>query len=88
MADKEFTITATHDETKAEPGLNSLTGGNFGTADLTAGSITQTIVNNKGTVLPETGAMGTMLFVTFGSLLVAAAVVFLVVRKKMSIYQD
>lgn len=52
------------------------------------GKLDGTLVNNKGTVLPETGAMGTMLFVTFGTVLVMAAVVFMVSRKKMSIYED
>ena len=34
------------------------------------------------------GAMGTMLFVLFGSLLSMVAVVFLVTRKKMSVFED
>ncbi len=52
------------------------------------GKLDGTLVNNKGTVLPETGAFGTMMFVTVGTILVVAAVVFMVSRKKMSIYED
>lgn len=43
--------------------------------------------NQSGTVLPETGAEGTMMFITIGSLLAIVAVVFMVTRKKMSIYE-
>lgn len=52
------------------------------------GTIKITVENKSGSVLPETGAMGTTLFVTFGSLAVFTAVVFLVTRKKMSVYED
>lgn len=46
------------------------------------------IVNNKGAILPETGSTGTAVFITVGSIMVIAAVVFLVVRKRMSVYED
>lgn len=88
MADIEFTISSTMDNTGALTGLSATSSGkSWGIADLSAGSITQTIVNNAGTVLPETGASGTTLFLLFGSLLTLAAAVFLTVRKKMSIYE-
>ena len=42
-----------------------------------------TVVNQKGTVLPETGGRGTTLFYVLGGLLVVGAVVLLVVKKRM-----
>lgn len=99
----EFTVTAKHEitwttgiETRTTV-LTSLEGSDQATvetgkltftADKDNGTLTTDVVNNKGTVLPETGAMGTTLFVTFGSLAVFTAVVFLVTRKKMSVYED
>ena len=46
------------------------------------------VVNKTGSMLPETGAMGTMLFVTFGTLAVLAAGVLLVTKKRMSMIED
>lgn len=43
-----------------------------------------TIVNNAGATLPETGGIGTTLFYVIGGLLVAAAVVLLVTKKRMA----
>ena len=42
------------------------------------------IVNKAGTILPETGGIGTTLFYVIGGLLVAGAVVLLVTKKRMS----
>ncbi|MBQ4089205.1 MAG: LPXTG cell wall anchor domain-containing protein, partial [Clostridia bacterium] len=42
------------------------------------------VVNKSGTMLPETGGIGTTLFYVIGGVLVAAAVVLLVTRKRMS----
>lgn len=42
------------------------------------------VENKKGTELPSTGGMGTTLFYIFGSILVLAAVVLLVTKKRMS----
>lgn len=42
------------------------------------------VKNNSGTELPETGGIGTMLFVIFGGLAVVAAGIFLVTNKRMS----
>lgn len=86
MADIEFTISDTMDDKGALTALTTtLTGA---TTNKDSGTITDTIVNNKGTILPETGAQGTMLFITFGSLIAVAAVVLMVTRKKMSVYED
>lgn len=88
MADIVFSISATHDETSDDPKLKSLDGGLMGIGDVSTGTITKAIVNNTGTVLPETGAEGTFLLITASTMFVMVAVVFMVTRKKMSIYED
>ena len=88
MSDILFSVTAVHSETADEPTLESLDGGLMGTGDVATGAITKDIVNNTGTVLPETGAEGTILLITCSAMLAIAAAVFMVTRKKMSIYED
>ena len=56
----------------------------LGTVDLTAGSITTTVVNKSGSKLPSTGGIGTTIFYVLGGVLVLAAVVLLVTNKRMS----
>ena len=56
----------------------------LGTVDLTAGSITTTVVNKSGSALPSTGGIGTTIFYVLGGVLVLAAVVLLVTNKRMS----
>lgn len=51
----------------------------------TTGTITAAIENQSGTELPHTGGMGTTLFYVFGGLMVAAALVLLVTKKRMSV---
>lgn len=46
------------------------------------------VINYKGVVLPSTGAEGTFFLITGGTLLVVLAAVFMITRKKMSIYED
>ena len=41
------------------------------------------IVNEKGTVLPETGGMGTTLFYAIGAILVLGSAVVLITKKRM-----
>ena len=62
-----------------------------GTIDLTQAQAnnkqpvaTATIVNNSGTVLPSTGGIGTTIFYVVGSILVVAAGVLLITKKRMS----
>ena len=88
LADVLFTISATHEDNTADPKLLTLDGGLMGTGDVTIGTITKDIVNQTGTVLPETGAEGTFLLLTASTMFVMVAVVFMVTRKKMSIYED
>ena len=88
MSDIQFSITATHSENASEPVLISLDGGLMGTGAVDTGAITKDIVNNTGTVLPETGAEGTFLLISLSTMLVTVAAVFMITRKKMSIYED
>lgn len=88
MADIEFTITAEHEVLSQDPRLITLVGGDKFTGEVSTGKLTAKIINYKGTVLPETGAAGTMAFITVGAVLALIAVVFLVTRKKMSIYEN
>ena len=83
----DITITAAHDINSADPQLTELTS-TKGVADVNAGTITETIKNNTGTVLPDTGAKGTMWLIGGGAILVAFASVFMITRKKMSVFED
>ena len=49
-----------------------------------ARSLTAGVANSTGTVLPETGGTGTVIFVALGALAVICAGVFLVTNKRMS----
>lgn len=83
MKDIDFTITAEHEaETK------TLNGGAMGEGDFSAGTITKDVENHTGTVLPETGAKGTVMLITISTMFVMVAAVFMITRKKMSIYED
>lgn len=55
-----------------------------GTASADTGKAGITIANNKGSVLPSTGGIGTTIFYVVGSILVLAAVVLLITKKRMS----
>ena len=54
--------------------------------DYTAGNLAQgaEVTNNAGTELPSTGGMGTTLFYVLGGIMVAAAVILLVTKKRMA----
>ena len=72
-----FTITASHDEKSDAPELkdlngNKVTGEITFTKDLTEGSLTSDIVNQKGTDLPETGGTGTTMMYLVGGLIPVA----------------
>lgn len=54
------------------------------TFDDTKGVLPVTIVNQKGNVLPETGGIGTTIFYVVGGVLVAAAGILLVTKKRMN----
>ena len=88
IAPQTFKVTATHDETSADPKLTALSG-NMTSGEITFtakesdGSLTTDIVNNAGATLPSTGGMGTTLFYVIGGGLMVAAVVLLVTKKRM-----
>ncbi len=90
IAPIEFTITAEHDVQSDNPALTSLNG-NAATGELTftsdanAGSLTTSVMNQKGSTLPSTGGMGTTLFYVIGGILVAGAAVLMVAKKRMSV---
>ena len=89
IPDQEFTVAATHDENADNPELKKLSG------DKVTGSVIKltptqdksgldtTIVNKSGSTLPSTGGMGTTIFYVVGTILVLAAVVLLITKKRM-----
>lgn len=87
MAPIEFKIEATHDETSADPQLNTLTGNKLSgevlfTPKTTEGTLETDVKNYKGSELPETGGMGTTVLYAAGTLMILAAAAFLVMKKK------
>lgn len=83
-----FAVTAEHSEGDA-PALTDLNGNKISgeitfTAETTEGSLSADIVNNAGSTLPETGGIGTTIFYVLGGILVLAAVILLVTKKRMS----
>lgn len=53
-----------------------------------AGLIDTEVVNNQGSTLPSTGGVGTTIFYIAGSILVVAAVIFLVTKRRMNANND
>lgn len=80
----EFEIIADHSVTHDDPILVSLTAPSGFEANLDNGSLTTNVENKAGTQLPTTGGIGTTLFYVIGSVLVLAAVVLLVTKKRMN----
>lgn len=85
-----FKVEATHDDKDLT--LTGLSGtkvdGNGSTivfdAQTGTGTLTAQIQNNSGTVLPSTGGIGTTIFYVVGGVLVLAAIILLVTKKRMS----
>ena len=78
-------------ETAAPAGYNKQAGpttiviGENGTVSVGGVTVSEVkILNQSGTELPSTGGMGTTIFYVLGSILVVAAVVLLVTKKRMS----
>ena len=80
------------EETAAPAGYNMLTapvpvtvnGANVTEADLSALTVTEKVANSTGSLLPSTGGIGTTIFYVVGSIMVLAAVVLLVTKKRMN----
>lgn len=97
-ADLEFNVVATYDETADDPALKTLVitdkEGNMlsdpddnnatFTATLDTGVVATDVVNNSGSELPSTGGIGTTIFYVLGGILVVAAGVLLIARKRAS----
>lgn len=86
----EFTVTAEHDVLSDNPALTSLSGNATNgeltfTSNTTEGSLSADVVNQSGSELPSTGGIGTTIFYVLGGVLVLAAVVLLVTKKRMSV---
>ena len=67
-----------------DPVQITVNGANATTANLSSLTVTGNVENSSGAELPETGGMGTTIFYVLGSVLILAAVVLLVTRKRMS----
>lgn len=83
----EFDVVAGHANLELTSLSGTKTTGTVGeytfTSNNTEGSLTTSIVNQSGTVLPSTGGMGTTVFYVVGGGLMAVAVVLLVTKKRM-----
>ena len=101
IADIEFVINATHKDIWLADGNYALedviakdpTGTTVVFADKNAeglldGKLEGNVENHKGVVLPETGGEGTFFLIVGGALLIMVAAVFMITRKKMSVYED
>ena len=77
ILDDELTITVSFDEE-----TSTFTYGNAVDSD---GAARITIVNQVGTELPSTGGIGTTVFYIVGGILVLAAIVLLVTKKRMAV---
>ena len=84
LADTYFEITAAH----TVEGLTSLAGADGGEFEMVAtkpeGKLETEIENGQGTQLPSTGGIGTTLFYVGGGILVLAAVILLVTKRRMN----
>ena len=76
-------LTARKEFTVADKNLDSI----FNDGIYSTGSGVH-VVNKTGSMLPETGGMGTVLFITIGAVVVLGTGVVLVTKKRMSMVQD
>ncbi|MCI8848425.1 MAG: isopeptide-forming domain-containing fimbrial protein [Oscillibacter sp.] len=58
------------------------------TGNITAGSVTTKVVNGQGITLPNTGGIGTTIFYIVGGVLVAAAAILLITKRRMNLNED
>ena len=93
----KFTVEADHDKTSDDPKLNSITGSDAKGSATTLDAISLSelmkeskktglktdVVNNGGATLPSTGGIGTTIFYVAGSILVLAAAILLITKRRM-----
>ena len=85
IADIEFTIGCdVPDEVATPTDKAAWSSSNAKIAVESDGTLKGTVVNNSGTLLPETGGIGTTIFYVVGGLLMLAAFVLLVSKKRMA----
>lgn len=84
IKDMNITIGAKHEVTSVDPKLTELTVTEGFTADVNTGMIRGDIINKSGTVLPETGGMGTTLLYLVGGAMVLGSGIVLVSRRRMN----
>lgn len=82
--EKTAIITDTED-TQTLDALRIKVDGKEANGDVTTGVVETTVKNNSGATLPETVGMGTTLFYILGGVLVLAAVVLLVTKRRMNV---
>ena len=58
--------------------------GNYADGNKDTGIVSMNVINNPGATLPETGGVGTTLFYAFGGIMVVAAIVLLMTKKRMN----
>lgn len=83
----KFSITASHDTNSDDPKLTDLNGNPVDgeiafSTKVSTGTLTAGVINYKGSELPSTGGMGTTVLYVAGTLMILAAGVFLVMKKK------
>ncbi len=87
-----FTVSATHDVEAAAPKLLTLTATGLEKKDgkdattngeLGTGIIKTQVINTQGSTLPSTGGMGTTIFYVIGGILVLAAVIVLISKRRV-----
>lgn len=91
ISDIEFTVTADHkiqwEKEERTDVLESLNGNKVSgeitfTSDKAEGSLETNIVNQKGSILPSTGGIGTTIFYVIGGILMVGAAVLLITKKR------
>lgn len=80
-ADIPITVTASHNEVNATSAVTNISMTQSG---VSADDLKIDVINNAGASLPETGGMGTTVFYIVGAVLVLAAVVLMVTKKRMA----
>ena len=75
-------------EVKADAGDEITYGEGAGAVTYYVNNAELNIANNSGVELPSTGGKGTVMMISFGTMVALAFAVLLITQKKMSIYQD